>query len=163
MSPSLARDSLTIFVDGDEVPGLIAYGLRPRGHYPPLVFPTDAWIAQPEALENRLYGDGWEVVMWEIPIVIWPVAADLREALRRTTGAMIDRGSRVAWVGAEGMPFCDPPQLFDPDCMSGGVLAWMTDLGDFDCNLDPDELLAPVSEDVLVRLRAHAKGLADCT
>lgn len=161
MSPTLARESLTIFVDGDEVPGLIVYGLRPHGRERVCAFPADAWIAQPEAMQGRLFGESWEVLAWEIPILIWPTASDLSEAVRCTTGAMIEGGCRVAWVGAEGVPFCDPPQLFDPDCMAGGVLAWMTDVGDFDCDLDPDSPLAPASEDVLRRLQAHAKGLAD--
>lgn len=161
MSITPARDSLTIFVDGDEVPGLIAYGLRGSGPETACVFPSDAWIAQPAASESRLHGEAWEVLVWEIPIVIWPTAADLREALRRTTGAMIEGGCRVAWIGAEGVPFCDPPLLFDPECMAGGVLAWMTDVGDYNCDLDPDSPLAPASNEVLGRLRGHAEGLAD--
>lgn len=157
-----ARDSLTIFVDGDEVPGMIAYGLRSPGQDLVCEFPADAWTAHPAAAAaSLLSGDGWEVVAWEIPIVVWPSAADLRAALRRTLGALIKGGCRVAWAGAEGVPFCDPPQLFDTECMTGGVLAWLLDTGDYDCDLDPDAPLAPKSDDVLVRLREHAKGLAD--
>lgn len=160
MSRALARDSLTIFVDGDEVPGLIAYGLRQPGQGRCSV-PSDAWIAEPEITEHRLLGEGWEVLTWEIPIIIWPRAGEFRVSLLRTIRALIDGGSRVAWIGAEGLPFCDPPELFDTACMAGGVLAWMTDAGDYDCPLDPDAPLSPAKDDVLHRLRAHAKGLAD--
>jgi hypothetical protein len=59
------------------------------------------------------------------------------------------------------VPFCDAPQLFDADCMSGGVLAWMTDAGAFGCPLDPDLPLVPVGDECLAMLRRHSVGLAD--
>jgi len=158
-----ARDALTIFIDGDEVPGLIVYGLLPPGTRHAAMFPSSAWIAQPEAATFTLHGSGWEVFGWEVPIVIWPTDVEFQEAGCATMSAMIRGGSRVAWIGAEGVPFCDPPELFSPDCMSGGVLGWMTDAGDFGCELDPDAPLSPVADDVLLRLRGHAKGLADAT
>jgi hypothetical protein len=161
VTPSLARDSLTIFVDGDEVPGLIVYGLALRDTWRSVGFPAEVWLAVPEVEEFRLHGDSWQVVMWEVPIIVWPSAREFAAAVRHTLGAMIDGGCRVAWIGAEGVPFCDPPQLFDHDCMSGGVLAWMTDDGGFECPIDPDRPLVPVSDHRLHALRVHAQGLAD--
>jgi hypothetical protein len=73
---------------------------------------------------------------------------------------LIDVGCRVAWVGAEGIPFCDPPGLFDPDCMTGGVLAWLTSDGWFGCPLDPDQPLEPAPDRQLLRLRRWAGRLA---
>jgi hypothetical protein len=157
----LARDALTVFVDGDEEPGLIAYGLTAPEAWHEARFPADAWLASPEPDQFVLRGDNWRVYGWEVPIAIWPTRASFQAAVQRTLEALIRSGCRVAWVGAEGVPFCDPPQLFDPECMSGGVLAWMTDDGRFDCPLDPDRVLAPVSDDELLRLRAHGQGLAD--
>jgi hypothetical protein len=104
---------------------------------------------------------GWEVVLWEFPVVTWPSAAELERAIRVTLATMIEGRCRVAWIGAEGIPFCDPPDLFSPDCTSGGVLAWMNDAGDFDCPLDPDGTLSPISDEEMLRLREHAEGLAD--
>jgi hypothetical protein len=46
--------------------------------------------------------------------------------------------------------------------MPGAVLAWMT-ADDFDCPLDPDAPPVAVGDDVLVRPREHARGLADTT
>lgn len=157
----LARDALTIFVDGEEVPGLIVYGLAAPGQWRSVTFPSDSWPATRRIEESMLHGEAWQVAMWEVPIIIWPSAEELAGAARVSLKAMIDGGCRVAWIGAEGVPFCDPPQLFDPDCMSGGVLAWMTDVGDFECPLDPDRPLEPVGDDRLQSIRSHAQGLAD--
>jgi hypothetical protein len=159
----LARDSLTIFIDGEETPGFIVYGLAPRGTRAPAAFPSAAWVANPRADESVLHGEAWEVKFWEVPMIIWPTGDEFVAAVRRTLGAMIDRDCRVAWIGAEGIPFCDPPQLFDPGCMSGGVLAWMTDDRRFQCPLRPDRALAPIADDQLLALRTHARGLADTT
>lgn len=157
------RETLKVIVDGDEVPGLIAYGLRRPGGSADTSFPAYAWIAQPEPTDFTLHGEGWEVLMWEVPIVIWPAPSEMESALRATLGTLIEAGCRVAWIGAEGLPFCDPPELFDPHCMSGAVLAWMTDAGAGDCRIDPDAPITPVGDDVLLVLRAHATGLADAT
>lgn len=163
MTRPVARDALTIFVDGDEVPGLIAYGLLPPRLDPALEFPAAAWIARPEPRSFTLHGTNWEIVGWEVPVVVWPNAAQFGDAVRDTLAALIAAGSRMAWIGAEGLPFCDPPALFDPDCMSGGVLAWMDDSGQFDCPLEPDAALSPIDDKALLRLRVHAAGLADAT
>jgi hypothetical protein len=157
----LARDALTIFADGEEVPGLIVYGLAAPSTRRSVSFPSDEWTAHPQVQEFTLHGDGWEVMTWEVPIIVWPSEDEFNRAARLTLRALIESGCRVAWIGAEGVPFCDPPDLFSPDCMSGGVLAWMTDAGDFDCPLDPDSPLRPVSDDRLRRLRRHTRGLAD--
>lgn len=161
---ALARDSLTIFVDGDEVPGFIVYGLFEPGSERPVDVPSGAWISPPEPGSFRLFGDEWEVLTWEIPIDVWPTGERWQRAVRMTLQAMVDRGARIAWLGAEGVPFCDPPELFSPDCMSGGVLGWMTDSGEYSCELDPDRPIARVADDdMLLKLRFHARGLADAT
>jgi hypothetical protein len=154
---------LVIVSDGEEVPGLTTYGLTARGGWRSSEFPSDAWVATPEISEFMLYGVTWEVMTWDVPITIWPTGDEFVRAVRRTLNAMIEGGCRVAWVGAEGFPFCDPPSLFDPACMSGGILAWMTDAGDFDCPLNPDRPVIRVGDDVLLALRSHARGLADAT
>lgn len=159
MTVRLARDSLTIFVQGDEEPGLIAYGLTTPELWQGADFPTDVWIAEPEPETFALIGEDWRVHGWEVPIIIWPTGLDFEIAVRSMLAALVRGGCRVAWIGAEGVPFCDPPNLFDPDCMSGGVLAWMTDDGRFDCPLDPDRALTSVNDGVLSSLREHALGL----
>lgn len=161
MTAPLVRNALTIFVDGDEEPGLIAYGLAAPEAWRDITFPSNAWPASPDLDAFDLSGGNWRVHGWEVPIIIWPTGSDFHSAVKGTLAALIRGGCRVAWIGAEGVPFCDPPGLFDPDCMSGGVLAWMTDDGQFDCPMDPDSVLTPVNDDDLLRLRTHAHGLAN--
>jgi hypothetical protein len=158
-----AREVLVIVADGEEVPGLTTYGLTTRAGWRSSEFPADAWVTAPEISEFMLYGVTWGIMTWDVPITIWPTGDEFVRAVRRTLRAMIEGGCRVAWVGAEGFPFCDPPGLFDPACMSGGVLAWMTDAGDFDCPLDPDRPVTWVRDEVLLALRSHTRGLADVT
>ncbi|GAA3594615.1 hypothetical protein [Kribbella ginsengisoli] len=160
MTPPLARDSLTVFVGGEEMPGFIVYGLFPRGSHRPQ-FPSDAWILADEVRDFTLIGEAWEVPRWDVPIAVWRTGAEFVAAVRTTFEALIAAGSRVAWIGAEGVPFCDAPQLFDVNCMSGGVLAWMTDDGAFGCPLEPDLPLIPVDDECLQMLRRHSVGLAD--
>lgn len=161
MIQSPVRETLKIIIEGEEVPGLIAYGLRRPSGSVVATFPADAWIAHPEPTDFTLRGEAWEVLMWEVPIVIWPTPSEMESTLRATLGTLIEAGCRVAWVGAEGLPFSDPPGLFDPRWMSGAVLAWMTDTGAGDCRIDPDAPITPVGHDVLLALRTHSAGLAD--
>lgn len=137
MASLLVRDALTIFVGGGEEPGLIAYGLTAPDEWRDADFPADARLAKPQPEAFDLRGDNWRVHGWEVPIAVWPTGLDFQTAVDRTLDALIRSGCRVAWVGAEGVPFCDPPGLFDPGCMSGGVLAWMTDDGGSIAHLTP--------------------------
>lgn len=163
MSSRLARESLVVVVDGDEVPGITIYGLAGLGGSRRAVFPADAWIGAPLVDEFILRGDSWEIVTWDVPILVWPRVDEMRTAVRVSLAALVDAGCSVSWIGAEGLPFCDPPQLFDPDCMSGGVLAWMTAQRGFDCALNPDDPITPISDQHLSMLRQYARGLADAT
>lgn len=161
MTGVLARDSLTVFVGGAEAPGLIVYGLSSSALSKDIESPAPLWPGSPVSNCFVLHGDNWRVRGWEVPVTLWPTGSDFHDVIRRTLEMLIQGGCRVAWIGAEGVPFCDPPGLFDPEWMSGGVLAWMTDDGGFDCPLDPDRVLAPVSDDDLLALRTYARGLAD--
>jgi hypothetical protein len=161
MTSTLARDSLVVIADGDEVPGITIYGLARRGGWGLVVFPAHVWFGEPAVDEFVLRGDAWEIPTWDLPILIWPAVDGMAAALRVSLAAVIESGCSVAWVGAEGLPFCDPPQLFDPRCMSGGVLAWMTAAGDFGCGLDPNGPISPISDQQLSMLRQYAHGLAD--
>lgn len=162
MTAPPAREVLTIFAGGsEEVPGLSFYGLtgdaRTRDHPP---FPQSRWPMAPVPEPTSLHGEGWRVLSWDLHVAAWPRGQAFREAVLETLQALIDVGCRVAWVGAEGIPFCDPPGLFDPDCMTGGVLAWLTSDGWFGCPLDPDQPLEPAPDRQLLRLRQWAGWLA---
>lgn len=140
---------------------MIALGLYASNRARTSVFPSHVWPGAPKACEYTLVGEAWNILEWEFPIDPWPAAPAFRIALHLTMEELIRDGCRVAWASAEGFPFCDPPQLFDPKCMSGGVLAWMLDDGAFCCSLDPDLPVNPVDDEALSMLRLHATGLAD--
>ena len=151
---------MIVIVDGEEVPGVIAYGLHGSSKRGARGLPPLPWSTPHAIDEFVMHGEKWEIVGWEIALDGWPTGSEWRAAIRATLAAHLAAGSRVAWIGAEGLPFCDPPRLFDPACMTGGVLAWMT-AQDFECLLDPDEPLAPVADSTLSQLRNYAEGLAD--
>lgn len=152
-----AREVLTVFIDGDEAPGVIFYALRPSGAGEQPAFPTDIW---PDAHTRgfRLHGDAWEILGWDVAIHRWPSSEQWREAVRLTLHHLIEGGAVVAWLGAEGSAFSDPPYLFNPEWMTDSALAAMTSDGEFACAVDVDQ---PVPDDELSRLREHAQGLAD--
>ena len=155
-----AREVLTVFVDGQERSGITLYALRPSGAIDLLELPRDEWSAS-ETRQFRLHGEGWEVVGWDLALSDWPRGNEWTEAIRRALGALVRGGAVVAWVGAEGLGVAQPPDLFDPDWMTGSVLAAMTSAGHFLCPTDPDLPIRPVDDEGLLLLRQHARGLAD--
>lgn len=155
-----AREVLTVFFDGDELPGVIFYALRPSGTGAEPDFPTDIW-PDTDTRGFRLHGHSWEVLGWDVVIHRWPSRGQWRETVRLTFQHLIEGGAVVAWLGAEGSPFSDPPYLFSPEWMTDSVLAAMTSDGDFVCAVDVDQPVQTLPDDELSRLRQHAQGLAD--
>lgn len=157
-----AREGLTVFFDGDEVPGVIFYALARPGTMSSIVFPIGLW-PRGEARPFRLGGESWEVHGWDLALGEWPRGRDWTRAVHDTLNSLVDAGAVVAWVGAEGCPFRDPPYLLSSEWMSGGVLAAITSAGRFICAVDPDLPVQALSDDELVSLRRHARGIADAT
>lgn len=157
-----AREVLTIFLGGsEEVPGLSFYGLATDAvAVGAAQFPQSRWPMCPAPEPTLLQGEDWRVLGWDLHVAAWPTGERFRDAIRATLQELASVGCRVAWVGAEGIPFCDPPGLFDPDCMTGGVLAWLSREGAFECPLDPDQPLAAVSDEEMLQLRDLAGWLA---
>lgn len=153
-----AREVLTIVWQGEFHPGVIAYGLRRQDSTSNPLFPSGAWPVGTEVEEFRLTGDAWEVVRWDILVVKWPNPANWPDVIRQTLSSLLQSEAVVAWLGQEG-GFCDPPYLFDPECMTGAVFAALTsDI--FLCPLDPDEPLRSLSDQELAQLRMASGGLA---
>lgn len=157
-----ARELLTVIWNGEIVPGITFYGLTWPGRWARDKFPGSSWPAGTQAKESQLHGTDWEVIVWDVAVSSWPKGQAWRRAVHDSTAQLLAGGSVVAWLGREGY-FCDPPDLFSPKCMSGGVLAAMTSAGDFDCAVDPDESLRHLGDEALLRLRLQAKGLADAS
>lgn len=157
-----AREILTIVKDGRLQAGVSAYGLRANDVSNPADFPHGAWPADTGWQEGSLHGQDWEVIVWDIAPSSWPAHPEWARVVKQTLRALIDAGCIVSWIGSEGY-FCDPPDLFKPECMSGGVLAAMTQAGDFDCAVDPYEPLQVLPDEKLLALRAASHGLADAS
>lgn len=160
MRPPL-REVMTVIRDGLQTPGLSFYGLfRTVDHERELAFPTASWPHGTGHASSSLWGEGWGVLIWDVALPNWPRNDSFRSAMLDTFAAMLNAGSVVTWVGREGY-FCDPPQLFLPGYMSGGVLAAETSGGEMWLDLDPDSPLEALPDAVLVRLRTASAGLSD--
>ena len=147
-------------VNGLEQPGISVYGLRtrrPASEVPS--FPSELWPGEVEVNTHRLVGEQWEVANWDVVLTQWPRRAAWRVAVRETLRSLVEAGCVVAWLG-HAERFCDPPDLFDPQCMRAGVLASLTAAGQFICPVDPEEPLLTLSDGEMQTLRQTSGGLA---
>lgn len=154
------RDQLVIFRDGAETAGLTVYGLYSASSQLPVVTAVAATWGEAPITSTVLHGHSWRVLLWDVPVSRWGTREQFTRSLRDTMTAHLRAGARVAWVAAEGLPYADPPDLFDPTYMSGGVLAWMTSTS-HSCPVDPEQPMQLIADQELEQLRHHAAGLAD--
>lgn len=151
----VAKDVLHIVDRGELTSGIAMFALGSTSGWIPPEFPRREWDLTTNPTRFRLHGPGWVVHEWDVPIARWPDRIDFQERVKRTLTYLIDAGSTVAWISGEGFPFCDPPSLFDPDCMSGGVLTWLTDRGEYGSPISPEQPLEPASDETLELLRGY--------
>ena len=154
MHMEIAKDSMVVFIDGTEVPGFLLYGL-----FPPDADPQSP--ALPDAVRSRrhdLTGPGWLIPIWTIPVTDWLTGDAWQTEVRRLLTSIVEQGARVAWLASEGAPYADPPWLFDPAEMSGGVYAYLTAAGRYACPLDPGRPWLTITNDELGQLRQDARS-----
>lgn len=156
-----AREVLRVIRDGEELPGVTFYGLVARGGWARADFPVDLWPSGGQVEDFMLHGEAWEIPCWDLALNAWPSTESWKSFVHATLQWICDRGCAIGWMSAEGRPFCDPPLLFDPDCMSGGVLAYMTPDRHFECPLELDGPLQAVEDETMRRMRSYASGLVD--
>jgi hypothetical protein len=65
---------------------------------------------------------------------------------------LLNEGAVVAWAGIEGY-FSDPPYLFDPSRMGGGVWAVLSPETGFVCESQLNEPFKPLPAELLAVLR----------
>jgi hypothetical protein len=152
MTQTTARNSLSIFWKGEERDGILVYGFWPKRSASEPRFPEEVWPEPTKWKSMRLEGEGWSVYLWEICISVWPHANEWTKTLRETLQALIAAGAEVAWCGIEGY-FADPPSLFDPSEMSGGVWALLESDGTLHGPPDLDLPFATLPDGVLVQVR----------
>lgn len=155
-----AREVLTVIADGEFRSGVIAYGLRQSARTETPLFPHSAWPDGTSVEEYVLRGENWQVIRWDIEISSWPVGEAWEQVVKRTLSALLEAEAVVAWLGQEGV-FSDPPDLFKPEYMTGGVLGAMTDSGELVLSMKPDEPLRSLTDSQLLQLRVASKGLSD--
>ena len=154
MKPTRRFPPTSVFVDGDERPGVIAYGIWPAGAGADL--PSDVLLGGGVPRAFRLWGPGWVILGFDIA---YPTPEDLREALPLIEECLelcLRRGAHVAWLGSEGLPFADPPHLFDPEWMEGGVLLAKTVHG---ATLEPGPGATALRSDQLLELHTIVTGM----
>jgi hypothetical protein len=149
------RHSLGLFWHGEEADGFTIYGYWPGHHetQPSLNF---AHWPDVETKTSRLGGRDWTVWLWDVRVHKWPEAPQWRSAVLDPLAQLLGVGARVAWCGLEG-GFVDPPGLFDPLRMAGGV--WAARVSGADGIFEPPGLDAPftaLTDDQLTRLRQAA-------
>jgi hypothetical protein len=160
-SSAPAREVLQVVWKGEFAPGVIAYGLRESETNLQPVFPFHLWPSEIDVGDWLLHGERWEILMWEIQVDRWPDPRAWKGVVKETLGRLIEAKAVVAWLGSEGGPFADPPDLFMPEHMTGGVLAALTDSGDFLCPLDLDAPLRRLPDSEMLTLRLASRGLAE--
>lgn len=116
----------SVFVNGEEKLGFILYGIWPKSlsAQPPAVPVVE--VPGAEFRTFVLYGDSWYIIGIELGFddgAQYRSAVDGVETLLRT---VLANGAQVSWIGSEGLPFADPPDLFTAEEMEGGVLAART-------------------------------------
>lgn len=144
-----AKDTMVMFINGEERPGFLLYGLFPPN--------ADPWPQEfsPEVLAQRydLGDERWRVCLWTVPVTSWLTGAAWQASVSRLLGSIIEQGAEVAWLASEGAPYADPPWLFDPVEMFGGVYGFLTAAGHYSCPLDPGQPWVVVSDDELESVR----------
>ena len=153
------RDSLGIFWNGEEVDGLLVYGLWHGDVIASPAIPLDDWPSSTEEKVRRLFGEGWTVWMWEIRVLGWPGPAHWVEFVTAILRAITGAGAAVSWAGLEGM-FVEPPDLFRPEEMSGGVWAAMLASGEFFPPPRLDDEFRPLDDATLRRLQRVSTGVS---
>ena len=154
-----AREQLTIIWNGEEVPGLMIYGLFHPGLDEAAAFPEDRSVWGVDVGRYVLTGNRWRVVFWNVAVAGWPSGDMWTGAVRGTLEAIVNAGAQASWIGLLG--FCDPPDLFDPAHMSRAVVAAMTADKTFRCAIDPDIPLASLTDDELLWPRRATDGLSN--
>jgi hypothetical protein len=151
--------AFTIFLDGEERPGFLIYGLKPPVNEDFPEFPTSVWHGYQSVKKRILFGNKWRVLMWEVALDRVHDTAGVAASIDATLQVLLDAGCVAAWVAVEGH-FCDPPSLFLPECMSGGVFAVKTVGGISEHAFGSSGGLRPIADAVLLEARSETYSLS---
>jgi hypothetical protein len=149
----------SVFIDGAEVQGFILYGLWPGDlHSTISIGELDLRMEGATLRSFRLFGDGWTILMWDVGFDTSNAYLQALSGPEFLLDYILGLGARVAWLGAEGLPFADPPDLFTAEWMEGSVLAGKTRGGDFLSGIDLVAGHTPLDRTQMRHLEAAAKS-----
>lgn len=154
-----AREVLTIYWGGEETAGFTVHALRGRSGEtnPELALPD--WPGDVESKVSVLHGEGWEVAVWDVRVDAWPSQGEFEHSVQELLCGLVAEGFAAAWIGLEGY-FVDPPRLFLPEAMTGGVLAACSGETGFLPSVQLDLPLQAIADCGLLALRHACGGLA---
>jgi hypothetical protein len=93
------EEILTVYMGGDEAPGVLLYGLDSTANDTEPRFPDSAWPWL-VALKTYIFsGKRWRVRLREVALSAIPSPEILWNATTTTFGVFIDAGCLVAWMG----------------------------------------------------------------
>ncbi|MDA8139247.1 MAG: hypothetical protein M0036_11405 [Desulfobacteraceae bacterium] len=147
----ITEESLGIFWEGKETKGITIYGLFQGNIIEAPIPPMNIWPDGCNYKSQKLVGSNWTVWLWDIIIVKWPEKSDWINIIRRTLKIMIDFGASIGWAGLEGF-FTEPPNIFNPEHMSGGVWAAYTYDDIFHCNAEIGEQFKALDDNIMREL-----------
>lgn len=147
----------SVFVGGEERTGYILYGLWSEASAPSEQLDAGALgVGAAIARPFRLVGDGWNILGVDCAFAGDPEYREALDRIESQLDAIIATGARVAWMGSEGLPFADPPDLFTLEWMEGGVLAGRSRDGDLMSGIRTDGFV-PLSEQQMRILEEAAR------
>lgn len=114
-------------------------------------FPTFLWPEKTESKKHKLFGDDWVIWLWDVKFSTPP--EEWKKVTKDTLSYFIKYNAKISWCGLDGY-FSEPPELFDPNEMSGGVYAALTPDDLFICHTDLHTEYRPLTDDELIFLKS---------
>jgi len=156
--PLLTEKSLGIFWSGEEVDGITIYGISKESLAKPTQPISKIWSDRAEFKYSSLNGSDWVVRVCDIRILAWPSVSEWPSIIQSTLQAITDQGALVSWAAVEGC-FAEPPNLFDPESMGGGVWSIYSEEDGFYCPATLEKEMAYVDDEVILKFRSRLGSL----
>lgn len=150
---------MTVYWAGEEAAGFIVFALGGPTMDRSRDLLEFGWPVEPDVRPTALIGERWKVAAWYVRVAAWPTRREFKNSIRRVLCGLVDEGYPVAWIGVEGS-FVDPPELFVPEAMPGGVLAACSAQTGILVAVDLDLPLEAISDAEMLRLREASGGFA---
>ncbi|EMS1061979.1 hypothetical protein WKS79_000448 [Providencia stuartii] len=148
----ITKDILGIYWNSTfgDVDGQTFYLFNKDADYITPDFPIFLWPEGTKTKKYKLFGNEWVTWVWDVRFSTYP--GEWKVVTKNTLTYFISHGARISWCGLDGY-FSDPPGLFDPSEMSGGVYAALTADDNFICHTDLYSKYQPLNDNELMYLK----------